>query len=145
MEDSPLQILEVRSDGTEAVVTVTAAASADATKAIFVALSEQLDRRRAAPAMSLEDVLALREHTALAERFEPLAHADAHAIVSVSDTELRICLLELTSYAERVDGEHFQPSELRERLRVIAEITPVLWDANAAAAAAAEALTHAEH
>jgi hypothetical protein len=145
MEETPLQILEVRSDGSEATVTVTAAASADASKAIFVALSEQLDRRRAAPTMSVEDVLALREHTTLAERFEPLANADAHAIVSLSDAELRTCLLELASYAERVDGEHFQPAELRERLALIAEITPVLWDANAAVAAAAEALTHAGH
>jgi hypothetical protein len=145
MDETPLQILEVRSGGDEATVTVTAAVSADATKAIFVALSEELDRRRAAPTMSVEDVLSLREHTALTERFGPLAHADAHAIISLSDGELRRCLLELTSYAERVDGEHFLPADLRERLRLVAEITPVLWDANAAAAAAAEALTHAEH
>ena len=43
-----------------------------------------------------------------------------------------------------LDGEHFQPAELRERLEVIAQITPVLWDANATAAAAAGGpLTHA--
>jgi hypothetical protein len=32
-----------------------------------------------------------------------------------------------------MDVDGFQPPELRERLQVIAEITPVLWDANAAA------------
>jgi hypothetical protein len=51
------------------------------------------------------------------ERFEPLASARAHAIVCVSDAELRTCLLALTDYADRVDGEHFQPSALRERLQ----------------------------
>jgi hypothetical protein len=61
-----------------------------------------------------------------------------------TESELRACLLNLTAYAERVDGEHFQPVELRERLEVIAQITPVLWDANASAAAAGgEPVTHA--
>ncbi len=84
-------------------------------------------------------MLALREHTELLERFELLARADAHAIVQATEAELRTCLLVLTHYAARVDGEHFQPLDLRERLQVIAQITPVLWDANATAAAAAAA------
>lgn len=110
---------------------------------MFTALSEQLDRRRREPTVSVEDVLALREDAALVERFEPLAGGGAHAIVCFSEAELRTCLLALMDYADRVDGEHFQPVALRERLQLIAQITPVLWDANATAAAAAdESLTH---
>jgi len=105
------------------------------------ALSEQLDRRRRTEIDAVEDVLALREQAALVERFEPLAAADAHAVVSLTESEVRGCLLELTAYADRVDGDHFQPSDLRERLAVLAEITPTLWDANAAAAEAAESLS----
>ncbi|HZE07062.1 MAG TPA: hypothetical protein VE127_17670 [Solirubrobacteraceae bacterium] len=137
MQESPIQILEVRAGDGDRPVTVTAAVSGDACRAILTALSEQLDRRRGEPLATVEDVMALREHTALVERFAPLAAADGHAIVAFSELELRTCLLELTDYADRVDGEHFQPVELRERLGLIAEITPVLWDANAAAAAAA--------
>jgi hypothetical protein len=60
--------------------------------------------------------------------------------VSFTESELRGCLVELTAYTDRVDGEHFQPNELRERLAILAEVTATLWDANAAAAAAAEPL-----
>ncbi len=121
---------------------ITAAVSADASQAIWVALSEQLDRRRAAPITSVEDALALREQVELAERFEPLASAGAHTIAQFTDAELRACLLDVTTYADRVNGEHYQHPELRERLQTIATLTPVLWEANAtAAAAAAEALS----
>ena len=137
MQERPVQILEVRAGDGDRPVSVTVAVTAGACGAIFTALSEQLDRRRGEPVATVEDVFALREATALVERFEPLAAADAHAIVPFTDLELRACLLELTEYADRVDGEHFQPAELRERLELIAEITPVLWDGNAAAAAAA--------
>jgi hypothetical protein len=137
MQESPLQILEVRADEPQRSVTITAAVTAGASQAMFVALSEQLDRRRAEPTATVEDVLALRDQTALVERFAPLASARAHAIVSFAASDLRACLLDLTEYAERVNGEHFQPGELRERLQLIAQITPVLWDANASAAAAA--------
>lgn len=140
MEHSPIQILEVRAHGSERPVTITLAVAEQASRTIFVALSEQLDRRRQDAADTAEEVLALRDQTALVERFEPLAAAGAHAVLSLTDTELRSCLLGLAEYADRVDGEHFQPPELRDRLRVIAEITPVLWDANATAAAAAEQL-----
>jgi hypothetical protein len=139
MHDDPLQILEVRADAGQRPVTITSAVTADASRAIFVALSEQLDRRRAAPTASVSDVLALREQTALVERFAPLATAGAHAIVQFTDSELRACLLDLTGYADRVDGDHFQPVELRERLRVTAQVTAVMWEANASAAAAAAA------
>jgi hypothetical protein len=143
MHDDPLQILEVRADGGQRPVTITAAVTGDASRAIFVALSEQLDRRRAAPTASVSDVLALREQTALAERFAPLATAGAHAVVQFTDSELRACLLDLTGYTDRVDGDHFQPVELRERLRVTAQITAVMWEANTTAAAASEPLTRA--
>jgi len=136
MREDPLQILEVRTGEADGSVTITAAVTAEASQAIFIALSEQLDRRRRQPTDSVEDVLVLREQISLVEQFAPLATAGAHAIVRFSEPDLRACLLNLTDYAERVDKEHFQPVELRERLRVIAEITPVLWDANATAAAA---------
>jgi hypothetical protein len=144
MQEPPIQILEVRAAEQDRAVAITAAVTDDASGAIFVALSEQLDRHRRRPAERVEDVLMLRERQLLVEQFAPLATAGAHAIVRFTASELRACLLDLTEYAERVDGEHFQPVELRERLDVIAQITPVLWDANATAAAAAgEPLTHA--
>ncbi len=143
MQEQPIQILEVRADQQDPSVAITAAVTADASRAIFVALSEQLDRHRRQPTESVEDVLVLREQQSLVERFEPLAGAGAHAIVRFTEAELRACLLNLTDYTERVDGDHFQPVELRERLEVIARITPVLWDANAAAAAAAQPLAPA--
>ncbi|HEX3974663.1 MAG TPA: hypothetical protein VHW96_00280 [Solirubrobacteraceae bacterium] len=144
MQEHRIQILEVRADEQVSSVTITAAVTADASAAIFGALSEQLDRHRQEPTETVEDVLALREEQSLVERFAPLATAGAHAIVRFTASELRACLLDLTGYTERVDGEHFQPAELRQRLEVIAQITPVLWDANATAAAAAGApLTHA--
>ena len=136
MHDDPLQILEVRADGEQRSVMVTAAVTADASRAIFIALSEQLDRRRAHLTASAGDVLALRDQTALVERFAPLASAGAHAVVQFTESDLRACLLDLTGYTDRVDGEHFQPLELRERLQLTAQITAVLWEANATAAAA---------
>jgi hypothetical protein len=144
MQETPVQILEVRADEQDRSVSITAAVTADASQAIFVALSEELDRHRRQPTESVDDLLALRDQQSLVERFEPLASAAAHAIVRFSESELRACLLDLAAYAQRVDGEHFQPVELRERLQVIAQITPVLWDANASAAAAgSEPLTRA--
>jgi hypothetical protein len=144
MQENPIQILEVRADEHDGSVTITAAVTAEASRAIFVALSEQLDRHRRQPAESAEDVVVLRDKQSLVERFAPLATAGAQAIVRFTESELRACLLDLTDYTGRVDGEHFQPVELRERLQVIAEITPALWDANATAAAAGgEPLTHA--
>jgi hypothetical protein len=149
MHDDPIQILEVRAGGDQRAVTITAAVTADASRAIFVALSEQLDRRRAEPTASVSDVLALREQSALVERFAPLATAGAHAVVQLSHSDLRACLLDLTGYADRVDGEHFQPVELRERLQVTAQIIAALWEANAnataAAAASGEPMTRATH
>jgi hypothetical protein len=135
MQENPIQILEVRGDEHDHPVTITAAVTADASRAIFVALSEQLDRQLQQPTETVEDVVALREQQSLVERFAPLATAGAHAIVRFTESELRGCLLELTGYRERVDGEHFQPLELRERLQAIAQIILVLWDANATAAA----------
>jgi hypothetical protein len=143
MTETPAQILEVRADGGASPVTITLAVSGGASRAVLTALSEQLDRRRQTEIDTVDEVIALREQTALVERFEPLAAADAHAVVSLTDSELRGCLLELTAYADRVDGEQFQPSELRERLAVLAEITAALWDANAAAADAVESLREA--
>jgi hypothetical protein len=144
MQENPIQILEVRADEQNRSVAITAVVTAEASRAIFEALSEQLDRHRRQPTESVEDVLVLRDQQSLVERFAPLATAGAHAIVRFTESELRACLLDLTGYTERVDREHFQPVGLRERLQVIAQITPILWDANATAAAAGgEPLTRA--
>jgi hypothetical protein len=138
MPEDPIQILEVRANGAEHAVTVTAAVTAGAANAIFIALSEQLDRGRWHSTDSVEDVVALRQQTELVERFAPLARAGAHAIVQLTEDELRGCLLGLSDYRERVDGEHYQPSELRERLHVTVQVIATLWDTNAAVAAAAD-------
>ena len=143
MQENPIQILEVRADEQDRSVAITVAVTADASRAIFVALSEQLDRHLRQPTESVEDVLVLREQQSLVERFAPLATAGAHAIVRFTESELRACLVELTDYTARVDGEHFQPVELRGRLQVIAQMAPVLWDANATAAAAGGELARA--
>jgi hypothetical protein len=140
MADDPIQILEVRADSASRSVVITVAVTADAAHAIFIALSEQLDRRRRHTTASVEDVLTLRQQTELVERFAPLAASRAHAIVQLNEQELRDCLLDLSDYRERVDGEHFQPAELRQRLRLTAEITGILWDANATVAAALDEL-----
>lgn len=137
MHEAAVQILEVRSAGEEAEPSITLAVTSDANQAIFLALSEQLDRRRRNPVDGADDVVELRDAAALVERFEVLARAEAHAVVRFSPGELRSCLLDLTAYSERMDTDEFQPAELRERLAVIGHITPVLWDANAAATAAA--------
>jgi hypothetical protein len=133
MEEVPTQILEVRPGGLGSDASITLSVSSQAARVILTALSEQLDRRRAEPLEGAHDVHGLRQATELVERFEALAAADAHAVVRFSGDELRSCVLELTSYADRMDVDGFQPPELRERLQVIAEISPVLWDANAAA------------
>ncbi|MGA9856606.1 MAG: hypothetical protein WBQ18_02020 [Solirubrobacteraceae bacterium] len=139
MQDQLVQILEVRAGDNERALTITGAVTGDASRAIFTALSEQLDRRRRDALDGADDVLQLREETALAERFEPLAAGGTHAVLSLTDAELHACLLGLTAYANRMDGDHYQPPELRERLGVIAGVLAVLWDANAAAANIAEA------
>ena len=142
MPEDPIQILEVRAHATERSVTVTAAMTAGAADAIFIALSEQLDRGRRSLTESVEDVVAMRRRIELVERFAPLARAAAHVIIQLTEAELRCCLLELSEYRERVDGEHYQPVELRQRLQLTVQITAVLWDTNATVAAAADGLLH---
>lgn len=133
MHEAPVHILEVRPSAPGLAAAITLSVSAAANRAIFTALSEQLDRRRTEPLEGAEAVQELRQAAELVERFEALAGAEAHAVVRFSPDELRSCLLELTGYADRMDIEGFQPPDLRERLGVIGQITPVLWDANAAA------------
>ncbi len=135
MEQTPVQILEVRGGEPSLAPSITLSVSDEASRALLVALSEQLDRRRAEPLEAAEDVHGLRHAAELVERIESLVAAQAHAVVRFSPEELRFCLLELTSYADRMDIDGFQPPDLRDRLQVIARITPVLWDANAAASA----------
>jgi hypothetical protein len=113
-------------------VTITAAVPADANRAIFMALSEQLDRHRARHDQRGRTRVARADGAR--GTFRAAFTADAHAIVCLSEADLRDCLLGLMDYAHRVDGEYYQPLELRQRLQVIARITPVLWDANCTAA-----------
>ena len=136
MTENPIQILEVRAGEGDRPVTVTAAISAEASHATMTALSEQLDRRRSERISTADAALELRDHAALVERFAEPVDAEAAGIISLSDQELRSCVMQLTNYSDRVDGVHFQLSELRERLAVITQMVSVLWDANAAAAAA---------
>ena len=131
-----IQVLEIRGADRERPVTVTAAIASDAIQAICTALSEQLDRYAQERTEHAEDVLTLRDHAALVERLLPLAAADGHAVVSVTRSELRTFLLELARYVDRVDDEHYQAPEVRARLQILERVTPVLWEANAAAAAA---------
>ena len=49
MQENPVQILEIRAADGERPVTITAAVTADASRAICTALSEQLDRRSREP------------------------------------------------------------------------------------------------
>lgn len=137
MQEATVQILEVRSTTGDLSATITLSVVSAGSQAIFTALSEQLDRRRRDPVEGADDVAELRDAASLVERFAALARAEAHAVITFSPPELRSCLFDLTAYAERMDADQFQPAELRERLAVIAQITPVLWDANAAAADAA--------
>jgi hypothetical protein len=134
MSETPVQILEVRAGDETRALSITLAVTSDATAAIRTALAEQLDRRRHEPTESPDDVAELRQETALVERFAELTAAGGHALVPVSQDELHTCLMGLTRYVDRVDGEHYQPVELRERLQVIAGVVASLWDANAAAA-----------
>ncbi len=136
MLEPSVQILEVRAGDEVRPLTITVAVTADAAGAIHTALSEQLDRRRQEPIESPDDVAELRDEIALVERFADLAAAAAHAMVSLSQDELQAALMGLTRYVDRVDGEHYQPAELRERLQVIADAVATMWDANAAAAEA---------
>lgn len=136
LEETPVQILEVRAGDESRALTITAAVTADAMAAIHTALSEQLDRRRHDRAESPDDVAELRDETALVERFGELAAAGGHAVVSLAQDELQSSLMGLTRYVDRVDGEHFQPLELRERLALIGAVLATMWDANAAAAEA---------
>jgi hypothetical protein len=146
MPEEPIQILEVRGSDPQRPVTATVALTGDAAQAIFIALFEQLDRRRASPMTTADEMLELRQDTDFAERFAPLASTRAGAVMPLTEGELRHCLLDLSDYRARVDGEHYQPPELRERLALTAEIEAILWDANAAvAAAAAQQLSTTEH
>jgi hypothetical protein len=147
MSETAVQILEVRAGDETRPLTITVAVTSDGAGGIHTALSEQLDRRRQEPIESPDDVAELRDAITLVERFAELATAGAHAIVSLSQDELQSALMGLTQYADRVDGEHFQPPELRERLEILADVTATMWDANAAAAEAqaAAALTGSAH
>jgi hypothetical protein len=139
MSETSFQILEVRAGDGERPLTITAAVSADVTAAIHTALAEQLDRRRAEPLESPDEIAELRDEATLVERFAELSAPQAHAMIALSQADLQACLMGLTQYADRVDGDHYQPVELRERLEVIAGVLPAMWDANAAAVEAESA------
>ncbi len=133
-----IRILEVREVDGEREATITLAVAAEAIQAICTALSEELDRHAQSRNENAADVLTLRSYAALVELFQPLAAAEGHAVVSLSQADLRICLLELTRYIERFDDERYQEPDLRARLQIVRRTTPVLWEANAAAAATGE-------
>jgi hypothetical protein len=137
--DHSLQILEVRAPEGERPLTITAAIGPGTIQAICTALSEQLARHGQEPTEKAEEVLKLRERSALVDRLQPLADADAHAFVGFSYGELCTCLVELTRYVQRADGQDYRPPDLRERLQVIGRIFPILSDAEIQASTVAAA------
>jgi hypothetical protein len=112
---------EIRSQGPDRPVAVTATWSSQALEATAAALSDQLARLRQTPAEDAEQVLVLRNQTALADRFAEHASAGAHAMLVFDDTELCVCMRLLNDYLVRIDGDDagYQPPELREQLHTV--------------------------
>jgi hypothetical protein len=133
-----VHVHEIRSQGPDRPVAVTAAWSAQALQTVAAVMSEQLARLRLTPAEDVGQVLLLRQYATLGERFADHAAAGAHAILAFDDTELSVCASLLNDYVLRVDGDEvgYQPPELRERLDavrlVLARLSEMISEARAA-------------
>jgi hypothetical protein len=142
MEFEPIgltvDVQEIRSQGPDRPVAVTASWSAEALQTVAEVVSEQLARLRLTPAEDAGQVLLLRQYATLGERFADHAAAGAHAILAFDDTELSVCASLLNDYLLRVDGDDagYQPPELRERLRTVqmvhASLSEIISEARAA-------------
>ena len=146
--DSMLDELTVRAeeicgDGPDRPVSVTSTWSSQGLSATATALSEQLARLRQTPAQDAQQVLLVRHHAELADRFAEHASAGAHALLVFDDSELAVCARELGAYLLRVDGDDsgYQPPDLREQLRTLwlvrTSLCEIVSEARATAGAAA--------
>ena len=116
-----VDVQEIRSQGPDRPVAITASWSAQALQTVATVMSEQLARLRLTPAEDAGHVLLLRQYATLGDRFADHAAAGAHAILAFEDTELSVCASLLNDYVLRVDGDDvgYQPPELRDRLHAV--------------------------
>lgn len=116
-----VDLQEIRNQGPDRPVAVTASWSAQALQTVAAVMSEQLARLRLTLAEDAAQVLLLREYARLGDRFADHASAGAHALLTFDDTELSTCATMLNDYGLRVDGDDvgYQPPELRERLHAV--------------------------
>ena len=134
-EELTVDVQEIRNQGPDRPVAVTASWSAQALQTVAAVISEQLARLRLTPAEDAAQVLLLREYAALGDQFADHASAGAHALVTFDDTDLSICATLLNDYALRVDGDDvgYQSPELRDRLHILrlihASLTEIISEA----------------
>jgi hypothetical protein len=116
-----VDVREIRDQGPDRPIAVTASWSAQALQTVAAVMSEQLARLRLTVAENAAQVLMLREYATLGDRFADHAGAGAHALLTFDDTELSICATLLEDYGLRVDGDDvgYQPPELRDRLHAV--------------------------
>ena len=100
-----VRVEEIRSQGPDRPVAITASWSAEAIQAVADVFSEQLARLRQEPAEDADQVLMLRQYATLADRFAGHASAGAHALLVFDDAELSVCERLLRDYVLRVNGE----------------------------------------
>jgi hypothetical protein len=119
--EQTVEAQEIRSQGPDRPVAVTASWSAPALQAVAVVMSEQLSRLRQTTTEDAGHVLLLRQYATLGDRFADPASAGASALLVFDDTELSVCASQLNDYLLRVDGDDagYQPPELRDRLRIV--------------------------
>jgi hypothetical protein len=137
-DELTVDVHEIRSQGPDRPVAVTASWSTQALQTVAAVMSEQLARLRQTPAEDAGQVLLLRQYATLGDRFADHAAADAHAILVFDDTELSVCASLLNDYVLRVDGDGagYQPPELRDRLDAVrlvhARLNEMVFEARAA-------------
>jgi len=133
-----VHVHEIRNQGPDRPVAVTASWSAQALQTVAAVISEQLARLRLTPAEDAGQVLLLRQYATLGDRFADHAATGAHAILAFDDTELSVCASLLSDYVLRVDGDDvgYQPPELRDRLDAVrlvhARLSEMISEARAA-------------
>jgi hypothetical protein len=146
VDELTVRVEEIRSQGPDRPVAITASWSAAAMQAVATVLSEQLARLRQEPAEDADQVLMLRHYATLADRFAEHAAAGANALLLFDDTELSVCERLLRDYVLRVNGEDagYQPPELREQLDVVravrTSLCEIVSEARAATRGAGESL-----
>jgi hypothetical protein len=134
-----VDVQEIRNQGPDRPIAVTASWSAQTLQTVAAVMSEQLARLRLTPAEDAGQVLLLRQYATLGDRFADHAAAGAHAILTFDDTELSVCATLLNDYLLRVDGDDvgYQPPELRDRLLAVgllhARLSEMISEARAAA------------